>query len=59
MVSHGDPLRTLLLYYLGMPLDLIQRIEVGLGSVSVLAVSDWGAQLRSLNARWAGADTAL
>jgi broad specificity phosphatase PhoE len=52
MVSHGDPLRTLLLYYLGMPLDLIQRIEVGLGSVSVLAVSDWGAQLRSLNARF-------
>jgi probable phosphoglycerate mutase len=49
LVSHGDPIKAALLYYLGMPLDFFLRIEVGTGSISQLEVEDWGARLLRLN----------
>jgi probable phosphoglycerate mutase len=49
LVSHGDPLRALLLYYLGTPLDLVQRIEIATASVSVLELESWGARITRLN----------
>jgi probable phosphoglycerate mutase len=48
-VSHGDPLRALLMHYLGMPLDLIHRIELEPASVSVLDLDAHGATIRCLN----------
>ena len=36
LVSHGDVIRALLVYYLGMPLDFLLRLEVDPASVSVL-----------------------
>lgn len=49
IVSHGDPIRATIAYYTGMPLDLMQNIQVAPGSVSTLAVGDHGAQVRCLN----------
>jgi probable phosphoglycerate mutase len=49
IVSHGDPIKAALLYLLGLSLDAYQRIEVEPGSVSTVAVGDWGAKLIRLN----------
>jgi probable phosphoglycerate mutase len=43
LVSHLDVLRAVLAHGLGMPLDLMQRIELGPGSCSVLRVFGDGA----------------
>jgi probable phosphomutase (TIGR03848 family) len=37
LFSHGDIIRTTLAHYLGIPLDLFQRIAIGTASVSILA----------------------
>jgi probable phosphomutase (TIGR03848 family) len=49
VVSHADPLRAVIAYFLGMPLDLVQRLEIGPASLSVLQVHGWGARVLSLN----------
>jgi probable phosphoglycerate mutase len=49
LVSHGDPIRAVLLHFLGMSTDFIHRLEVDPGSVSVLAVEDSGPCLLRLN----------
>lgn len=36
LVSHGDPIRSLLTHLLGMPLDLAARLEVSPASISAL-----------------------
>jgi probable phosphoglycerate mutase len=48
-VSHGDPIKALTLYLLGLPLDAYDRIEPEPGSTTVFAVGDWGAKLIRLN----------
>jgi len=40
LFSHGDVIRTTLAYYLGVPLDLFQRIVVSTAAVSILAFFD-------------------
>jgi broad specificity phosphatase PhoE len=52
LFSHGDPLRAAILYYLGMPLDFIHRLQLGTASVSVLSIDAWGAKLTALNLPW-------
>jgi broad specificity phosphatase PhoE len=49
LVGHGDPIKAVLAYYLGVPLDLSQRIEVATGSLSRLEVEEWGPRLLGLN----------
>jgi broad specificity phosphatase PhoE len=49
LVSHGDPIKAALLFYLGLSLDLFLRIEVGTGSISRIEVEDWGARVIGLN----------
>ena len=49
LVSHGDPIRAVLLHFLGMSTDFIHRLEVDPGSVSILAVGDAGPCLLKLN----------
>jgi probable phosphoglycerate mutase len=49
LVSHGDPLRSLLAYCLGIPLDLLLRFEVGTASVSVVEMAEWGPRVMHLN----------
>jgi broad specificity phosphatase PhoE len=49
LFSHGDPIRAAVLYYLGMPLDFLHRIEISLASVTIIRVGDDGPQLVCLN----------
>lgn len=50
VVSHGDVLRSIVAWYIGLPLDLFQRLEIGPASSSTLEVTDDGARLTLLNA---------
>ena len=38
LVSHGDVIRAMLLFALGMPLDFYNRIEVAQGSISSISI---------------------
>jgi probable phosphoglycerate mutase len=49
VVSHGDPLKAVVAYYVGIPLDLIHRIDLRTASITVLALGNHGAQLVRLN----------
>jgi len=49
LVSHGDPLRSALAYFLGIPLDLVLRFEVSPASLSIVQIHDWGARVLCLN----------
>jgi probable phosphomutase (TIGR03848 family) len=48
-VSHADVIKLALAHYLGMPLDLFQRLVIAPGSLSILEVGDRHARLRALN----------
>jgi probable phosphomutase (TIGR03848 family) len=49
VVSHSDVIKALITHYLGVSLDLFQRVEISPASFSVLAVYDWGARVVRLN----------
>jgi probable phosphomutase (TIGR03848 family) len=48
-VSHSDPIKLAVAYFLGLPLDLFQRIAVSPTSITALHVSDTGSHLLTLN----------
>lgn len=50
VVSHGDVIRLLAAHYMGIHLDLFQRIVVSPGSITVLSVNDSGPGMFALNA---------
>jgi broad specificity phosphatase PhoE len=47
--SHADPIRFALAYFVGMPIDCSERLEIAVGSISTLLLADWGARLTRLN----------
>lgn len=49
-VSHGDVIKLVLAHYLGVHIDLFQRIVVAPASVSVFSLSDRGPMILSVNA---------
>lgn len=49
LVSHGDPIKAVLAHYLGMPLDLLPRLEVSPGSISALALAPGFARVLAVN----------
>ncbi len=49
-VSHADTIKLIVAHYMGIHIDLFQRIFIGPASVSVINVSDYGPQILSLNA---------
>ncbi|MBA2380114.1 MAG: histidine phosphatase family protein [Blastocatellia bacterium] len=49
VVSHGDPLRSVIVHYAGMHLDHLTRLELFPGSVSILRVGDDQARIVALN----------
>jgi broad specificity phosphatase PhoE len=49
LCSHGDPIRAALCYWLGMPLDFLQRLEVDPGSISEVALGGDTAVVRRIN----------
>ena len=49
LYSHGDVIKAAVAYWLGVPIDLFQRMEIGLASVSVVAVGDYGPWVLCVN----------
>jgi len=47
--SHGDPLKSVLMYYLGMPLDHFLRLDIATASYSVLSLTDWSVRVGAIN----------
>jgi broad specificity phosphatase PhoE len=52
LVTHGDVIRSAICFYLGLPLDQMQRFEVDCASVSVLELRAGVPILRSIGDRW-------
>jgi probable phosphoglycerate mutase len=48
-VSHGDVIRAAIAHYAGIPLDLMQRLEIGPASVSALSFDAGGVRILRLN----------
>jgi broad specificity phosphatase PhoE len=51
LVSHGDVIRAVLLFALGMPLDFYNRIEIGQGSISTIQIQPSGIRVTTLGER--------
>jgi broad specificity phosphatase PhoE len=51
IVSHGDPLRSVVAFYMGISLDMMLRFEISPASVSVLELSEWSARVVCVNDR--------
>jgi probable phosphoglycerate mutase len=51
LVSHGDVIRAVLLFALGMPLDFYNRIEIGQGSISTIRIDAGGIRVLTLSER--------
>ena len=51
LVSHGDVIRSALVFLLGMPLDFYNRIEIGQGSISTVRIDTSGIRILALNVR--------
>lgn len=49
IVSHGDPIRSALAHLAGIPLDLLNRIEISLASFSTVEWYDDGPRVLRLN----------
>jgi probable phosphomutase (TIGR03848 family) len=49
-VGHSDPIKLAVAYYIGLPLDLFQRLSVSPASISVLFLGDGVSRLLALNA---------
>ena len=49
LVGHADVIKAAVAYYLGVPLDLFQRIEISPASVSIITLSDFGPRIVRVN----------
>ncbi len=47
--SHSDPIKLAVAHYLGLPLDLYQRLSIGPASVTAFAFTPFGPRLLVLN----------
>jgi probable phosphoglycerate mutase len=50
VVSHADTLRAMLLYFLGMPIDFVQRLDLSPARLSVLQVGESAPRVLQVNA---------
>ncbi|HEX3773337.1 MAG TPA: histidine phosphatase family protein [Polyangiaceae bacterium] len=53
VVSHADPIRFALAFFLGLALDHTHRLEIATGSISGLELNEYDARLLYLNVRGA------
>ena len=49
LVSHADVIRAALVYYVGLPLDMMLRLEISLASVSIIDIENYGPLIRCIN----------
>lgn len=50
LVSHAEPIRALLLYVLGLPVDAWARLDIAPASISTIAIDAWSGRVIRLNA---------
>ena len=48
-VSHADPIKLVVAYYIGLPLDMYQRLSVSPASITALYIGEFGSQLLAMN----------
>ncbi len=48
-VSHADPIRLAVAFFVGLPMDLFQRLGLSPASITALMVGEMGSQLLTLN----------
>jgi probable phosphoglycerate mutase len=48
-VSHSDPIKLAVAHYLGLPLDLFQRLHVAPASITAIQIGEAGSHLLTLN----------
>ncbi len=48
-ISHGDVIRSVLLYLLGMPLDFVHRLEVAPARISIVQLYPDAARVLQVN----------
>lgn len=58
LVSHAEPLRSLVLFALGIGADAWSRVEIAPAAVSVVTMGPWGCKLVQLNEGMAPAEGA-
>lgn len=49
VVSHADTLRAILLYFLGMPVDFVQRLDLSPARISVLQMGEGAPRVLQVN----------
>jgi broad specificity phosphatase PhoE len=49
VVSHGDVIRAALMFFLGIPLDFVNRLEIMPASVSIVTLDGWTPIVRQVN----------
>ena len=49
LISHADVIRAALVYYLGLPLDMMLRLEISPASVSIVEIESYGPVIRCIN----------
>jgi len=47
--SHSDPIKQVIAFYLGLPLDQFQRLTINTGSITALLISENGNRLLMMN----------
>jgi probable phosphomutase (TIGR03848 family) len=48
-ISHADPIKQVVAFYLGLPLDNFQRLSIDTASITALYIADNGSRLLALN----------
>ena len=48
-VTHSDVIKLAVAYFIGLPLDMFQRLHVAPGSISALALDEGSSRLLTLN----------
>jgi len=48
-ISHGDPIKLAIAYYLGLPLDHFQRLWTSPASITALSIGEMGSRLLTMN----------
>jgi len=48
-ISHADPIKLAIAYFIGLPLDNFQRLGVSPASITALQIGEMGSHLATLN----------
>jgi probable phosphoglycerate mutase len=48
-VSHADPIKMAVAHYIGLPLDMFQRLTISPASITALHLGEFGSRLLMLN----------